>query len=108
MALLTATVPTVIGTLAAPAAMSTADTINGNYAPNGALKVINGSASSVNFNLVDPGATAAGNAGTQAVTAIAAGASKWFALSSAYVDPDDNLIHTVLSLATTITYELIP
>ena len=108
MALLTATVPTVTGVLAAPAALSVADTINGNLAPNGALKVINGSGGSVNFNLVDPGATRAGNAGTQAVTAIAAGAARWFALSAAFVDPDDNLIHTVLSSATSVTYELIP
>lgn len=106
MALLAATTPAVTGTLAAPAALSTADTINGNMV-GGSLKVINGSGSSVNFNLVDPGTTDAGNTGTQAVTAIAAGAAKWFKLDKAFIG-SDNLFHTLLSLATSMTYELIP
>jgi hypothetical protein len=106
VALLAVTTPAVTGTLAAPAALSTADTINGNLV-GGSLKVINASGSSVNFNLADPGRTDAGNTGTQAVTAVANNTGKWFKLDAAFVDAD-NLFHTVLSSAPGVTYELIP
>ncbi len=107
MALLTSTVPVIAGTTAAPAAMSTSDTINGNMV-GGYLKVYNGSGSPVNFTLVDPGKTQAGNTGTQAAVAVAAAAAKWFPLTSAFVNPTTNLINTTLSLATSVTYELLP
>src|SRR5690242_9297431 len=107
MALLTATTPAVGGTLAAPAAMSTADTINGNMV-GASLKVINGAGSPVNFTIVDPGHTALGNTGTNAAVAVANGTAKWFTLTSAMVDSATNLISTTLSSATSVTYELIP
>ncbi len=107
MALLAVTTPAVTGTLAAPAAMSTADTINGNLV-GGNLKVINGAGAPVNFTITDPGRTALGNTGTNAAVAVANGTAKWFELTAAMVDPADNLIHTTLSSATSVTYELIP
>lgn len=107
MALLTATVPAIAGTLAAPAAMSVADTISGNYV-GGYLKVVNGSGGSVNFTMVDPGRTAAGNTGTQAAVAIAASTARWFPLQAAFVNSATNLINTTLSSATSVTYELLP
>lgn len=107
MALLTATVPAIAGTVAAPAAMSTADTISGNMV-GGYLKVINGSGGSVNFTLVDPGRTAAGNTGTQPAVAVAASTARWFPLTSAFVNSATNLINVTLSSATLVTYELLP
>ncbi len=107
MALLTATTPVIAGTLAAPGAMSVADTISGNMV-GGYLKVINGSGGSVNFTIVDPGRTAAGNTGTQAAVAVAASTARWFPLTAAYVNSATNLINVTLSSATTITYELLP
>ncbi len=107
MALLTATTPAVGGTLAAPAAIGTSNTINGNLAPCN-LKVINGAGSPVNVTIVDPGHTAAGNTGTQAAVAVANATAKWFALTTAFIDPSTNLITVTVSDATTITYELIP
>ncbi len=107
MALLTVTTPAVGGTLAAPAAMSTADTVSGNLA-GGYLKVINGGGSSINVTLVDPGRTRAGNTGTQAAVAVANGAAKWFDLDAAFVNSATNLINITLSSATSVTYELLP
>jgi hypothetical protein len=107
MALLTATTPVIAGTLAAPAAMSTADTISGNLV-GGYLKVVNGSGGSVNFTIADPGRTAAGNTGTQAASAIAAGAARWYPLEAAFVNSATNLINVTLSAATSVTYELLP
>ncbi len=107
MALLTATTPAVGGTLAAPAAIGTSNTINGNLAPCN-LKVINGAGSPVSVTIVDPGHTAAGNTGTQAAVAVANGAAKWFSLTTAFIDPSTSLITVTLDSATSVTYELIP
>jgi hypothetical protein len=107
VALLAATTPAVGGTLAAPAAIGTSNTINGNLAPCN-LKVINGAGSPVNVTIVDPGTTPAGNTGDQAAVAVANGAAKWFLLTSAFVNPSDNLITVTLDSATSVTYELIP
>lgn len=107
MALLTAIAPAVTGTLAAPAAIGTSNTINGNLV-GGYLKVYNGAGAPVNVTIVDPGVTAAGNTGTQAAVAVANATAKWFALTAAFVHPDTNLITVTVSDATTITYELVP
>lgn len=107
MALLAATTPAVGGTLAAPAAIGTSNTINGNLV-GGQLKVINGAGAPVNVTIVDPGHTDAGNTGSQAAVAVANATAKWFALTAAFVDPVTNLITVTVSDATTITYELIP
>ncbi len=107
MALLTATTPAVGGTLAAPAAIGTSNTINGNLVPCN-LKVINGAGAPVDVTIVDPGHTDAGNTGSQAAVSVTNATAKWFLLTSAFVDPATNLVTVTLSSATTITYELIP
>ncbi len=107
MALLTPTNPAVGGILAAPAAIGTSNTINGNLAPCN-LKVINGAGSPVNVTIVDPGHTSAGNTGTQAAVSVTNGTAQWFLLTSAFVDPSTSLITVTVSSATSITYELIP
>lgn len=105
MALLTAVVPAITGTLAAPAALGTSNTINGNMA-GGFLKVYNGSGGSINITFTDPGTTAAGNTGTQAAVAVADGAAKWFPLLAAFV-AGSNLITVTSSSASSVTYELL-
>lgn len=106
MALLTPIAPVITGTLAAPAALGTSNTISGNLV-GGNLKIYNASVGSVNVTVVDPGHTAAGNTGTQAVVAIAASAAKWFPLLAGFVD-SSNLITVTVPDATGLTYELIP
>lgn len=93
------------GSLAAPAAMSVADTIDDNYVGY-ILAVTNGSGSSVNFGFTDPGLTPAGNTGTEAPVAIAAAATRRWRLTSQFVNPSTGVINTTLSLATSVTYEL--
>jgi hypothetical protein len=95
------------GTLGNPQAVANGDTINGNDVANGAiLEVKNGSGGSINVTFVDPGHTAAGNTGTQAPVAVAAGATKRFKPSAAFVDPVANVVTVNYSAITTVTYEL--
>ncbi len=107
MALLNPTTPATTGTVVTGAAVSSSDTINGNYA-GGYLIVINGSGSSINVTIVDPGRTALGNTGTNAAIAVANGASKAIKLTSAMVDSTTNLITVNFSATTTVTYVLYP
>lgn len=107
MALYTATNITPAGVVAAPAAVAASDTIPGSLVSSRTiLEIKNGSGGSINVTFVDPGTTAAGNTGTQAPVAIAAGATRRFRLSSAFVDPDDDLIHVTFSSPTSVTWEL--
>ena len=106
MALYSATAITRAGNLAAPAAVSVSDTIPGALASAGAiLEVKNGYGGSINVTFVDPGMTPAGNTGTQAATAVAAGATRRFKLSTAFVNTD-GLITVTYSSATSVTWEL--
>ena len=107
MALLTATTPAVTGTVVTGAAVSSSDTISGNYA-GGYLVVTNGSGSSINVTVTDPGHTPLGNTGTQAAVAIANGATKAIKLTSAMVSSATNLITVAFSATTTVTYVLYP
>lgn len=107
MALLTAITPAITGTLAAPAALGTSNTINGNYV-GGYLKVYNASGGSINITFTDPGTTEAGNAGTQPAVAVADGAAKWFPLLAAFVASATSLITVTSSSASSVTYELLP
>ncbi len=106
MALLTATTPAVTGTAVTGAAVSSSDTINGNYA-GGTLVVTNGSGSSINVTVTDPGTTPLGNTGTQAAVAVANGASKAIKLTSAMVNAS-NLITVAFSATSSVTYVLYP
>ena len=106
MALYTVVSLGVGGTASNPQAVSSSDTISGNDVLNGCiLEVKNGSGSSVNVTFVDPGHTQAGNTGTQAAVAVAAGATKRFKPSAAFIDTN-NTVTVNYSSTTTITYEL--
>lgn len=110
MALLTATSVTAAATNVPAAAFSTtSDTVSASdIGPNGALiNVINGSASSINVTLADPGFTGVGNAGTAVAQPVAAGADRWFRLSPGHVNPSTQVATVGLSSATTVTYKLI-
>lgn len=107
MALLTPIAPVITGTLAAPAAFGTSNTINGNLV-GGNLKIYNGAGAPVNVTFVDPGRTDAGNTGTQAAVAVANATAKWFPLLAGFVDPTTGLITVTVPDATSITYELVP
>ncbi len=107
MAQYTATTITKAGVTAAPAAVSASDTIAGSLVTNNAiLEVKNGSGGSINMTFTDPGKTAAGNTGTSSPIAIAAGVTKRFRLSSAYVNQDTGLITVTFSSPTSVTWEL--
>lgn len=106
MALLTATSPAATGTLAAPAAVSSSDTISGNLV-GGYLKVYNASGSSINVTVADPGRTAMGNTATNAAIAVANNTAKWILLTAGMVDSATNLITVAFSATTSVTYELL-
>jgi hypothetical protein len=107
VALYTATTITRAGVAAAPVAVSASDTISGSLvSANAILEVKNGGGGSINVTFVDPGTTPAGNTGTQAGIAVAAGTTKRFRLSSAFTDPDTNLITVNYSGTTSVTWEL--
>lgn len=107
MALYTATTITRAGVAAAPAAVSASDTISGALATSGTiLEVKNGGGGSINVTFVDPGSTAAGNTGTQAPVAVAAGVTRRFKLASAFVNEDTGLITVNYSGTTSVTWEL--
>lgn len=108
MALMTAVTPAVLGTVASPDPVAASDTINGNLAEQGAVLIVsNGSASPINVTFTDPGKTPAGNTGTQAPVAVAAGATKYFRLSSVFVNPATGLITVAYSDQTDVTSELL-
>ncbi len=106
MALLTA-VNIGNGTLSAPAAVSSSDTISSGDIANGAiLEVKNGGGGSINVTITDPGTTPAGNTGTQAAVAVAAGATRRFKPSSAFVNQSSQVVTVNYSGTTSVTYEL--
>lgn len=99
---------TVIGTLAAPAAVASSETINGNLVSSGAkLEVINGSGGSINVTFTDPGRTPLGNTGTNAASAVAAGTTKVYDLTTGLVDTASGNITVGFSATTTITAQII-
>lgn len=108
MALLSAvTTFSALGTLSNPQAVTASDTISGNDIANGAiLEVKNSSGGSINVTFTDPGHTAAGNTGTQAAVAVAAGTTKRFKPTVALVDPVLNVVTVNYSATATVTYEL--
>ncbi len=99
---------TVTGVLSAPGAVASSETINGNLVALGAvLQVINGSGVSINVTFTDPGRTPLGNTGTNAAVAVAAGATKFFKLTSGLVDSATGNITVGFSATTTITAQVI-
>lgn len=106
MALLTATTPTTTGATVTGGAVTSSDTISGNYV-GGYLVVTNGSGSSINVTITDPGRTPLGNTGTNAAIAVANAATKAIKLTAAMVN-SSNLITVAFSATTTVTYVLYP
>lgn len=99
---------TVGGALSAPGAVASSETVNGNLvASNGILQVINGSGGSINVTIVDPGRTPAGNTGTASAVAVAAGATRFFKLSTGTVDSSTGNITVNFSATTSITAQII-
>lgn len=109
MALLTAVSVTQVATTVAPAAMSTADTVQqSDIGVNGALiNVINGSGGSVNFTIVDPGNSPVSNPATAPPQAVPAGADRWFRINPGHVNLSTGVANLTLSAATSVTYKLI-
>lgn len=108
MALLTAVSVLPAATTVNANAMTTSDTIAAaDIGSNGALlEVINGSGSPVNVTLLDPGATAIGNAGTTTPQAVPAGAAREFRITPGHVNPATGFATVTLSSATSVTYKL--
>ncbi len=99
---------TVGGALSAPGAVASSETVNGNLvASNAILQVINASGVSVNVTIVDPGRTPAGNTGTAAAVAVAAGATRFFKLSTATVDSASGNITVNFSATTSVTAQIL-
>lgn len=109
MALLTATSVLPTATTVTAAAVSASDTIAAaDIGSNGALlNVINGSGSSINVVLVDPGSTPAGNTTTAPNQAVANGADRWFLVTPAHVNPATGVATVTFSATTSITYKLL-
>jgi hypothetical protein len=109
MALLTPVSVTSAATTITAAAVTTSDTISGSdISSDGVLlNVINGSGSSINVTIADPGTTAVGNAGTTTPQPVAAGADRWFRISYGHVNPSTGVATVTYSSATTVTYKLL-
>ncbi len=96
------------GALSAPGAVASSETINGNLvASNAILQVINGSGVSINVTFTDPGRTPLGNTATNAAVAVAAGATKFFKLTTGLVDGTSGNITVGFSATTTITAQIL-
>jgi hypothetical protein len=108
MALLTAvSVTTAATTITALSAGTSNQIAASDIGNNGALiNIINGSGASINVTLEDPGFSPVGNQGLEVPQAVAAGADRWFRVSSAFVDSSGTATVT-LSSATTVTYKLL-
>lgn len=109
MALYTCVYPAA-GTVCTGTAVASTDTISGNDINAGAILVVtNGSGGSINVTLTDPGHTPAGNTGTQAAQAVAAGVSRAWgpAVLKNFIDPSTNLVTVNYSATTTVTAMLL-
>jgi hypothetical protein len=96
------------GTLLAPAAVTTSDTVQTDGDARGMiLEVINGSGGSINVTVTDPGTTPAGSAaaGGGVVQAVAAATRRHFRLLPSYANTS-GIITVTYSSATSVTYNL--
>lgn len=71
------------------------------------LHVKNGSGSSINVTITDPGTTASGTAATNPVIAVANGAEKMIYLNQYLTNPSTGTIQVAFSATTSITAALI-
>lgn len=93
------------GTLAAPGAVGSSETINRSNVGK-ILQVTNGGVGSINVTFVDPGKTPAGNTGTEDPAPVAAGATRRWKLIAAFVGTN-KLITVNFSGTTSVTAEII-
>lgn len=110
MALITvASVPGQSAVNVAGTAVASSDTIAAaDIGTNGVLlNVINGSGSSINVTISDPGTTDVGNAGTTTPQAVANGADRWFRITPFHVNPATGVATVSYSATTTVTYKAI-
>ena len=112
MAALTATTPTVTGTVDVGAAVSASDTIDQSIlGSRGAyLDITNAGGSSDTVTISDYGTTAAGNAlsSNQYTVTVANGSSKVIWIKPQQVNPATGLVTVAHSFTTSVTYELYP
>jgi len=106
MTLLTTQTIADTGTVAAPQAAASSDTINidslGSY---GFLEVINGGGSTDNVTIVDSGISPAGNLGTSDVVAVAAGTTKKIRIRRELADAS-SIVTVLHSFVTSVTENL--
>ncbi len=110
MTLMVATTPTplvagALGTVVTGTAVTSSDTINGNYV--GGILAVTTVGTATNVTFVDPNTTKGGNTGTQAAAPVGTNTTRAFRLTSAYVDAN-NLITVNYSATTAVTYVLYP
>jgi hypothetical protein len=110
MAALTATVPTLLGTVVASGAVAASDTIaQTELGSKGAvLLVINGNASPDNITISDFGTTQAGNSlpSNQITDTITNATNQAYLLLPSQVNPATQLITVTHSVTATVTYYL--
>lgn len=94
------------GSLAAPAAVAASEEIAASNVDN-ILQVTNGGGSPINVTFVDPGKTPAGNTGTEDPAPVAAGATRRWKLTSAFVNSATKKITVNFSGTTSVTAEII-
>ncbi len=99
-------VPQGYGTLSAPLTPTVSDKISGGDIARGAVLEVNAGATPATATFVDPGLTPAGNTGTQAAVAVAAGATRRFKPSASFVSASTGLVTVTYSGTTSVTYEL--
>lgn len=109
-AMVVSNVPAQTKVTVAGTAVTSSDTLTaGQVGSNGVLlNVINGGGSPINVTIVDPGKSAAGNAATAAVQAVANATDGWFRVTPAHVDPVSGVATVTYSGTTTVTYKAIP
>lgn len=108
MAAITPSTVTTAGLLAAPAAVSSSDTISGDLVPVGGLlyRVINGNASSDSVSVTDGGTTPAGNAGTVTPVTVANATTRTILITQNNINRSTNLVTVTHTVTATVTYEL--
>ncbi len=94
-----------LGTLAAPASVASSETIHRANVGK-ILEVKNGGVGSINVTFTDPGKTPAGNTGTEDPAPVAAGATRRWKLTSAFVG-SNKLITVGFSGTTSVTAEIL-
>lgn len=94
-----------LGTVAAPGAVAATELIHRAHVGK-ILQVTNGSGAPINVTFVDPGKTPAGNAATEDPAPVAAGATRRWKLTHAFVGSDKK-ITVQFSAQASVTAEIL-